>query len=260
MALNPNVWRVTSEADIATTNDPYVQQKASADRITVVPDPTGQRGNVVKLFRNTGDAEVSSGKRVELARDQFSSEYAFKTGGGWYYTSYMLGTGWKDAIANGALPYNSPPGDSLSALIKQFHPRNVDGFIHPIWCIRVSDRGVTLNKNATDDSETVIEPKATWEVDEMVWHDVVFGIVWNGDKAGKFMCYLDGQLMYTEVGPQIYPGASAGCWYSEGIYLPGGERDVDSLTIYTQGYAQGYPGTSYSAVVGQPPISNRPIR
>lgn len=257
MALNPNTWRITSEADLDGT--PYSKQEATSGRISVVADPLGERGNVCKLYRDYGDALVNSGRRTEIARDVFASEYAFNTGGGWYHTSYMLGEEWTAAIASGELDWNTPPGNSKSALIKQFHPRTADGFTHPMWCLRVSERGVSLHKNAIDDSDTYVAPKAEWAVDTLVWHDVTFGIVWQGAEWGRFRCYLDHKLVYEEIGPQIYAGATYGCWYSEGIYLPGNERNIDRLTIYTQGYAQGYPGTRYMDVCGEPVRTPREI-
>lgn len=257
MTLNPNAWRATSEDDLDGT--PYSKQEAVAGRISIVPDPVGQRGSVVKLFRDTGDALVNSGRRTEIARNYFTSEYAFNTGGGWYYTSYMLGPEWEDAVASGALAWNTPPGNSLSALIKQFHPYQLDPFVHPIWSLRVSERGVSLHKNAIDDSDTYVAPKAEWPIDTLVWHDVVFGIKWQSDIAGVFMCFLDGRLVYSEHAPQIYAGATRGCWYSEGIYLPGSERAVDRLTIYTQGYTQAYPGSRYREAVGSNAVRSRTI-
>lgn len=251
--LGFNAGAYTSGTAVCTLFRPYAKQEATEGRITIVDDPTGQRGKVVKIVRNNGDALVSSGLRTEIARERFGSEYAFNTGGGWYHTSYMFGPEWLAAIASGELAYNSPPGNSKSALIKQFHPKTSDGFTHPMWCLRVSELGVTLNKNAMDDSEEVVAPKAVWPVDEMVWHDVTFGVVWKDATRGKFLCFLDGRLVYSESGPQAYPGATAGGWYSEGIYLPGAERDIATLSIYTQGFVQAYPGSTYSSAVGSEP-------
>lgn len=254
MTANPNVWRVTEASDIATHGAPYIQQKASSDRISVVADPVGARGNVVQLFRDTGDALVNSGRRVEIARDTFSSEYDFITGGGFYWTSYMLGGEWIDAVESGALDLTDPATDNKSAIIKQFHPKTAG--THPLWAIQVNQYGVRLVKNAIDDSDDHTA-HATWPLDQWVWHDIVFGIVWYSDKEGKFSCFLDGNLIYQEIGPQCYATSTNGLWFSEGIYVPGAERLVDRLTIYTQGYAQVYPGSGYQSLVGALPKNTR---
>lgn len=254
MAINPNVGRVPPETDLTD----YTQQEASSDRIDIVADPLGQRGNVVRIIRNTGDAAVSSGLRAELARDVFSSERAFNTGGGFYHTSYMLGETWAQYVQSGYIP--NPDGNNAGIVIKQFHPATADGFTHPIWAVAVLNDGVQLRKWDLDDASTY-SVKARWPVDSMRWHDIVFGVVYNRDCAGKFLCWLDGVLIHREEGQQIYTGASSGCWYSEGIYSTGGERTgVDTLTMYVQGYRQGYPtgvNNLYSDVVGLTPVVSR---
>lgn len=249
----------SSGTAVCTLRRCYSKNCMADDRIAIVDDPTGKRGKVIRLFRNTGDAFVSGAPRVEYNRDAFSSEYAYNTGGGWYWTSYMFGTEWIAAVESGALDWGANIGNSKSAIIKQFHPRNTDGFVHPIWNIRVSDYGVSLYKNAIDDSVSDPGQKATWPVDSLVWHDIVFGIRWRQRQRGEFWCFLDGVPIHHERDLQIYPGATSGCWFSEGIYMPGGERDVERLTIYTQGFKQGYPGMSYEDVVGESPKSIVPV-
>lgn len=254
MSINPNVKRIESDSDLTTY---YAQQKTETNRILIVPDPINQRGNVVKIYRHTDDPQVGGGYRQEIRRDVFVSEYALKTGGGIYWTSYMFGPEWKEKYP---LLITENPGTHYDIIIKQFHPRNIDGFTHPKLSLAVTEEGVILRKwgladaseNSVADAYTVM---ATWPVDSMVWHDVVFGVVWTTDSTGIYYVWLDHKLIYKEYTQTIYSGASAGCWYSEGIYSPGGyPSGLDELTIYVQGYSQGYRnGTSYSDVTGQYP-------
>lgn len=264
MSINPNVKRISSDSDLTTY---YAQQKTETNRVLVVPDPVNQRGSVVQIYRHKDDPLVGSGYRQEIQRDVFVSEYALKTGGGIYWTSYMFGPEWKEKYP---LLITENPGTHYDIIIKQFHPRNIDGFTHPKLSLAVTEEGVILRKwgladaseNSVADAYTVM---ATWPVDSMVWHDVVFGVVWSTDSTGIYYVWLDHKLIYKEYTQTIYSGASAGCWYSEGIYSPGGyPAGLDELTIYVQGYKQGYRnGTSYYDVVGQYPpafqIKNRSI-
>lgn len=261
MSLNPNVRRISSESDLTTY---YSQSKSETNRITIVNDPTHQRGQVVRIYRHKDDPLVSSGYRQEINRDVFVSEYALKTGGGFYYTSYMFGPEWKDNYQKLIAEY---PGTHYDIVIKQFHPRNTDGFTHPKLSVAVTEDGVILRKWGLTDANEQSEADAytivaSWPVDTYVWHDLVFGIVWTVDSGGVYMVWLDGKLIYREGTQTIYTGATAGCWYSEGIYAPGNyPTDLTELTIYVQGYSQGYPnGTLYSDVVGTSPKTSRVIR
>ncbi|KIO48195.1 heparin lyase I family protein [Nitrosospira sp. NpAV] len=243
MALNPNVTRIASASDLNDTNK-YVLKRWEPARISMVDDPVNQRGQVVRIVRNINDGIVSGSHRTEIVRDRFISEYAFKTGGGFYWGSYMLAPEWLEK--HHLLEASVPKVTDYSINIQQFHPRNTDNTTHPKWTVAINEFGVCLRKWNQSDAAGDYEIVARWPVDALVWHDVVCQAVWSIED-GLFALYLDDRLMYRFVGPTIYPGATAGCWWAEGIYAPGNfPPGITELSTYVQGLKQAYPPGPYS--------------
>ncbi|SFW39498.1 heparin lyase I family protein [Nitrosovibrio sp. Nv17] len=253
MTINPNVVRITSteilEAGIENPRH-YAKERAYPDRIMMVDDPVGQRGQVAQVRLVRGDPKIAGSYRTELSRDYYTSEYAFGTGGGWYWWSYMLDPEWKRKhhllIAN-------PPYNDLSINIQQFHTHNPDPLIHPPWTVAVNERGVCLRRWRMDDGP-LWDLAAAWPVDSLVWHDVVAYIYWSTGRDGVFELYVDDRLFYRHNGPTVYPGASKGCWWKQGIYAPGSYPvGLDELTVWCQGLRQVYPDGSYYLCCGTSP-------
>lgn len=254
MALNNNVARIASQANL--DSGMYTLARSETARIVCVDDPVGERDTVVKVVRNASDALVGGSHRTEIVRDTFVSEYALKTGGGFYWFSYMFAPEWSQKYH--LLEASVPEVTDYSINIQQFHPRNTDGTIHPKWTIVVNEFGVSLRKWDLDDGSTY-ELVANWPVDSLVWHDVVAQVVWDS-VDGIFALYLDDVLIYRYIGPTIYLGATAGCWMGQGIYAPGGfPTGIDELTIYVQGFKQAYPPGPFSLARGTDPVLTRQV-
>lgn len=244
MGISSNVYRVLSQADLNTT--PYTINAQDDSRATVVDDPLGQRGPVVQITRLTGDVwNTTGGKRAEITRDALFSEKTFTTGGCWWWMSYMFGDGWQEAVNAGDL-------DAAAVIFKQLHASTGQG-IHPRMKCTVESIGCSLIMQGLDDEAGNETKVHTWPLDKWVWHDIVFGANYHDTRNGRFLCLLDHKLIYREEGPQVYPGADSLGYWKEGIYVPGAELSVDSLTIYTQGWKLGLPPCSYSTLTGRAP-------
>lgn len=253
MAVNGNVTRINdtsltlAQADLDDINK-YTLVRASTERIVAVADPIGERGFVAKITRRADDPLVNGSHRTEMVRDKFFSEYAFKTGGGVYWGSYLLDPEW--LAKHHLLEASVPSVTDYSINIMQFHPRNTDLTVHPKFAVVVNEFGVSLRQWKQSDAAFEYDLVVTWPVDSLVWHDVVCNVVWS-DSDGYFELYLDDRRIYNYIGPTVYPGATAGCWRAEGIYAPGGfPAGIDELTIYTQGMRQAYPPGPYSLCRG----------
>ncbi len=209
MAVNGNVTRLNdttlalAQADLDDTNK-YTLVRSDVARIVAVADPVGERGYVAKVVRRTDDALVNGSHRTEIVRDKFVSEYAFKTGGGMYWGSYMLDPEW--AAKYHLLEASVPSVTDYSINIMQFHPRNTDLTIHPKFAVVVNEFGVCLRQWKQSDADFEYDLVATWPVDSMIWHDVVCYAVW-AEQDGYFDLYLDDVPIYRYIGPTIYPGA-----------------------------------------------------
>lgn len=255
MTVNNNVTRIASEADLNDTNK-YALLRASTERIAMVDDPV--RGRVVRVVRDTNDALVNGSHRTEIVRDKFVSEYNFGTGGGYYWCSYELDPEWLAKYK--LLEASVPASVDYSINIMQFHPRNTDGTVHPKWTIAINEFGVCLRKWAQSDAAAKYEIVAIWPVDSMVWHDIVCYVNWSTGNDGVFALYLDDQLIYRHLGPTIYPGATAGCWWAQGIYAPGGfPAGITQLAVYCQGLRQVYPDGTFEDCRGIPAKAARQV-
>lgn len=254
MTINPNVVRITSTEILELPledNRYYGRERAYPDRIMMVADPVGQRGQVVQTRLVRGDPLIADSYRVEISRDKFTTEYAFGTGGGWYWWSYMLDPEW---LSKHHLLIANPPAVDWSINIQQFKGRNIDNFLHPKWTVVVNHLGVCLRKWAQSDANHKYELVAIWPVDALVWHDIVAYVNWSTGRDGVFEFYLDDKLIYRHLGPTIYATATRGCWWKQGIYAPGSyPPGLDELTMWCQGLRQVYPDGSYFACCGTSP-------
>lgn len=244
MTINPNIMRIIS-SEILEDPAQYAKERSYPDRIMMVKDPTGLRGQVVKIRLVRGDPIIAGSYRVELSRDYYTSEYALGTGGGWYWWSYMLDPEWAEKYK--LLKATNPQWQDYSINIQQFKTRNTDNFIHPKWTVVVNEFGVCLRKWSQSDTPKKYEIVALWPVDSLIWHDVVSYIYWSTGRDGVFELYLDDKLIYRYLGPTVYEGVTRGCYWKQGIYAPGSyPAGIDDLTIYAQGLRQVYPaGGSY---------------
>jgi hypothetical protein len=256
MSTNTNVNRISSAAILADTSQ-YQQEEpafdtatppvALPDRLRVIADPVGQRGNVAAVTLGRNDELKGASHRCEISRDLDGNEYVVGAGG-WMWTSYMLNPEW---LAKYSLLEASVPATAdYSINIIQYHQRNTEG-THPYWTIIVNEFGVCLRKWSPSDAAAAYELVAIWPVDSLVWHDMVVYVLWSTGNDGIFRLYKDDILIYQFLGPNTYPGSAFGAYWKSGIYAPGWyPTGLDELTLYSQGYKHVYLDGSYNECRG----------
>jgi hypothetical protein len=177
------------------------------ERVTIVDDPVGKRGKVVKIIWQAGDNyRTSPGTQP---RSWFSNAMGYQVKPG-TKVSYAWGFMWTDVAMDAFFAQNIGPG--------------------PVWEARVRANGrfqILCNQCGGNSPDMMmLVPNR--------WYDFRVDMDWTG--GGKIQFFVDGQMAYQST----MGGASANCHWDGGIYnTPGGTASNKTRTVYLSNLSVG---------------------
>jgi hypothetical protein len=202
---------------------PYVS--AVSGHASVVPDPLGGAGNVIKFAVNDADRPYDG---AENPRADIESPGMFRPGDNDYIAVPML------------IPQNVPAVDTNTAFFEMAEIYGAPFNGSPTVSVGLSDYGengvnhFVMNQNAS------YGYKRAWTgpaANDGQWHTVIFHVNFETDDTGYVQIYFDGQLQTLANGqttlyePTLDPGVN---WDG---------KDPDFLNVQQYRSAGSFPGT-----------------
>lgn len=239
---------ITFTGKIASTGlAGYQQETGNPAGLTVVADPLGTAGNVLRAHMALGDSLAGGSYRSELNIDPIRTPVG---GVAWYWWRTYLPTDWivggnpvyiwqVHDTPDGGDPNRRPPleahveGDRLwiisSAAISGVNDNQVNRFV---WSMPLAE---ALG----------------------VWTDWVVGVTWNYTSAGALTVWRNRRRVFTETGQKNCFNDVNGLYPKLGVYTPLGlSAGIPSRTVWHQGLVVGDSAystyTAFAAAAGIP--------
>jgi hypothetical protein len=212
----------------------YVQQEAETDRLTIVDDPLGERGNVLKAYLVNGDT-ASGGIRAELS---MTPEDSPSTSLRWYrFATLIQSSTWGGLSGNETTIWQSHdrPDGGDPARRPPIELMIVDG---GYWKWRVAggdDPADATNLDLVDDDVALY--------DFGQWVDWVMLVQYGYDGTGDIKIWKDSRAVLNISNKAIGYDDVEGNSSKIGLYIPSGMGSIASRTCYHTGIQL---GESYS--------------
>lgn len=222
---------ITFTGRIASTGlTGYQQETGNAAGLTVVADPLGAAGNVLRAHLAYGDALAGGSHRSELNIDPIRTAVG---GVAWYWWRVYLPTDW----VIGGNP----------TVIWQIHdtPDGGDPVRRPpLECDVEGDELVIWSSAAISGGNDNQVNRIIWRAplaDHLGrWVDWVVGVTWNYTSGGALSIWRDQRRVFTETGQKNCYQDVAGLYPKLGVYTPLDlSPAIPSRTVYHQGLIVG---------------------
>jgi len=208
----------------------YQQETGNAAGLTVVSDPLGTAGNVLRAHMALGDALAGGSYRSEVNIDPIRTPVG---GVAWYWWRTYLPTDW---IVGG-----NP------TVIWQVHdtPDGGDPARRPpLECDVEGDELVIWSTAATSAGNDAQVNRTVWRspLDQYlgVWTDWVAGVTWNYTSAGALSVWRNRRRVFTEAAQKNCFNDVNGLYPKLGVYTPLGlSAGIPSRTVWHQGLVVG---------------------
>lgn len=222
---------ITFTGRIASTGlTGYQQETGNAAGLTVVADPLGQAGNVLRAYLAFGDPKAGGSHRSELNIDPIRTAVG---GTAWYWWRSYLPSDWQVGgnptviwqvhdTPDGGDPVRRPPIEC-----------DVEGNELVIWSSAAISAGNDAQVN-----------RAIWRAPLAphlgVWTDWVVGVTWNYTTSGALSIWRNRRRIFVESGqPNCYNDVN-GLYPKLGVYTPLDlSPEIPSRTVYHQGLIVG---------------------
>lgn len=208
----------------------YGQETGNAAGLTLVADPAGAPGNVLRAYMAQGDAVAGGSYRSEI------STYNIKAAIGavsWYWFETYIPADWVDG--------------GNWATIWQIHDTadggDVGGRHPPIECIIDGSQLVLSSAAATADADdTSVERHGIWRMTTPKgrWVSWVLKADWRYTTAGALTLWRDQRLVYQETGKRNCYNDVVGLFPKFGIYVPNNLNvAIPNRTVFHRGMVTG---------------------
>jgi len=209
----------------------YGQETGNAAGLTLVSDPTGVAGNVLKAYLHKDDALAGGSHRSEVSTSGITVAVGAQ---GWYWWETYIPADWtvggNEAViwqvhdtADGGDPARSPP----------------------LFC-QVEGSSVTLNSVAAvsgvDDNQVkrlgIWSQPLTRQLGR--WVSWVARVTWNYTSGGALTVWKDRRKIFSEAAYKNCFNDVAGLYPKFGVYVPVGlDSAIPSRTVYHRGMVTG---------------------
>ena len=222
---------ITFTGKIASTGlTGYQQETGNASGLTVIADPLGEAGNVLRAYLAFGDPLAGSSHRSEVNIDPIRTAVG---GVAWYWWKTYLPSDW----TVGGNP----------TVIWQVHdtPDGGDAARRPpLECDVEDDEIVIWSTAATSAGNDAQVNREVWREplsDQLGrWVDWVVGVTWNYTSSGALTVWRDRRKVFTETGQKNCFNDVAGLYPKLGVYTPLDlSAEIPSRTVYHQGLVVG---------------------
>lgn len=207
----------------------YGQETGNAAGLTVVADPTGAAGNVLRAYMAQGDALAGGSYRSEL--NTYSIRAAIGTRA-WYWFETLIPDGWV-------------PTNRLST-IWQVHdiPDGGDPTRNPPFeCLVNGSEIEFVSAAATSDvNDAEVKRPDLWRTPLVTgrWIQWVLRADWNYTTGGALRIWRDRRMIYNESGFRNCYNDVLGLYPKLGVYVPLGlAPETPSRTVYHKGLVTG---------------------
>lgn len=222
---------ITFTGRIASTGlSGFQQETGNAAGLTLVPDPAGGGGNVLRAYMALGDAIAGGSHRSELNIDPIRAAVGSTA---WYWWRTYLPTDWQVGgnpvciwqvhdTPDGGDPVRRPPIEC-----------DVEGDELVIWS--------TAAVSGVNDNQV---NRVVWQAPLSQhlgrWVDWVVGVTWDYTSAGALSIWRDERRIFTETGQKNCFNDVNGLYPKLGVYTPLGlSSAISSRTVYHQGLIVG---------------------
>lgn len=209
----------------------YGQETGNASGLTLVADPTGAAGGVLKAYLHKDDALAGGSHRSEVSTSGILVAVGAQ---GWYW--------WETYI----------PGDWVAggneATLWQVHDTADGGDparSPPLFC-QVEGDSITINSvaavSAGDDNQ--VKRLGIWNqpLSKNVgrWVSWVVRATWNYTSGGALTVWKDRRMVFSESAYKNCFNDVAGLYPKFGVYVPVGlDSEISSRTVYHRGMVTG---------------------
>lgn len=209
----------------------YGLETGNAAGLTLVADPTGAAGNVLRAYLHKDDALAGGSHRSEASTSLILAPIGAVA---WYWWETFIPADWTVSgnesviwqvhdTADGGDPIRSPP------LLCQLS----NGFVNVDSAAAISG----VSDNQVNRLGVWKEPLAK-QVGR--WVSWVVGVTWNYTSSGALTVWRDRRMVFSETGQKNCFNDVAGLFPKFGVYVPNGlSVAIPSRTVYHRGMVTG---------------------